>query len=247
MRIAVLSDIHANIRALDAILAQAGAVDAVWQLGDVVGYGPDPDAVIDRLRERGAIGVRGNHDLAALGDDVIRDFNVDARAAMEWTRRTISPASSEWLASLPARLTVDGWSLVHGSPRDPTWEYIVTEAAAAANLAVLPTPAGLFGHTHLPIAYVEPEGAAAPRAEALETLTPLPGSTLALQGRRALVNPGSVGQPRDGDPRASALILDSSGRVLTWIRAEYDIEATQRAMRAAKLPARGVSRLTFGI
>jgi len=101
MRVVVLSDIHANLRALDAILGAAGAMDAVWHLGDVVGYGPDPDAVVDRLRERGAIGVQGNHDLAATGDDVIRDFNPDARAAMEWTRRTISPATRDWLAALP--------------------------------------------------------------------------------------------------------------------------------------------------
>lgn len=245
MRVAVLSDIHANIRALDAILARLGSVDAVWHLGDVVGYGPDPDAVVDRLRQRGAIGVRGNHDLAATGDDVIRDFNVDARAAMEWTRRTIAPATRDWLAALPVRLTVESYSLVHGSPRDPTWEYIVTEAVAAANLALLPTAHGLFGHTHLPMAYLlAPD---APFADDIETLLPEPGATLSLDGRRALVNPGSVGQPRDGDPRASALLLDTAGSGVTWIRAAYDIEATQQAMRAARLPARGIARLGFGI
>jgi diadenosine tetraphosphatase ApaH/serine/threonine PP2A family protein phosphatase len=245
MRVAVLSDIHANILALDAILAEVGSVDAVWHLGDVVGYGPDPNAVVDRLRERGAIGVRGNHDLAATGDDVIRDFNVDARAAMEWTRRAITRATHDWLAALPARLTIDSYSLVHGSPRDPTWEYIVTESAAAANLAVLSTPHGLFGHTHLPIGYVVAGDPAAD--DDVETLTPGPGTTLALDGRRALINPGSVGQPRDGDPRASALVLDPASQLVTWVRAAYDIEATQRAMRTANLPARGVARLSFGI
>jgi predicted phosphodiesterase len=245
MRVAVLSDIHANIRALDAILAEVGSVDAVWHLGDVVGYGPEPDAVVDRLRERGAIGVRGNHDLAATGDDVIRDFNVDARAAMEWTRRAIAPATRDWLAGLPMRLTVGSYSLVHGSPRDPTWEYIVTESVAAANLAVLPTPHGLFGHTHLPIAYVVPRNGSA--GDEVEALTAQPGTTLALAGRRALINPGSVGQPRDGDPRASALVLDVTSHVVTWVRADYDVEATQRAMRASKLPPRGIARLSFGI
>ncbi len=243
MRVAILSDIHANLRALDAILARIGTVDGIWQLGDVVGYGPDPDAVVDRLRQLGAVGVQGNHDLAATGDDVIRDFNVDARAAMEWTRRTISPATRDWLAGLPLRLTVDGWSLVHGSQRDPTWEYILTERAAAENLALLPSPYGLFGHTHLPIAYATGPGSSGPR---LEALTPQAGSSLALAGRRALLNPGSVGQPRDGDPRASALVLDLAGPYATWFRADYDIAATQAAMRAARLPARGVSRLTFG-
>jgi predicted phosphodiesterase len=243
MRVAVLSDIHANIRALDAILAAAGKVDAVWHLGDVVGYGPDPDAVVDRLRERKALGVRGNHDLAATGDDVIRDFNADARAAMEWTRRTISPATRDWLAALPPRLTIAEWSLVHGSPRDPTWEYIVTNEAARANLAILPTARGLFGHTHLPIAYVLAEGSTSD----VGAMVPDPGTTIALDGRRALVNPGSVGQPRDGDPRASGLVLDLATQRVSWIRAEYDIASTQAAMRAAGLPARGISRLAVGI
>jgi len=243
MRVAVLSDIHANIRALDAILAKAGKVDAVWHLGDVVGYGPDPDAVVDRLRQLKARGVRGNHDLAATGDDVIRDFNADARAAMEWTRRTIRPATLEWLAALPPRLTIDDWSLVHASPRDPTWEYIFTAEVAAANLAVLPTAKGLFGHTHLPIAYVLDERS----AEEVGTMTPDPGTTITLDRRRALVNPGSVGQPRDGDPRASGLVLDVARQSVSWIRAEYDIAATQAAMRAVGLPSRGISRLALGI
>ncbi len=243
MRIAVLSDIHANIRALDTILAALGSVDAVWHLGDVVGYGPDPDAVVDRLRERGAIGVRGNHDLAATGDAAIDDFNVDARAAMEWTRRVITPATRDWLAALPARLSVGSYSLVHGSLRDPTWEYIVSDDVATANLALLGTPYGLFGHTHQPFAYVtDTADARGP----LDSGLPRPGATLVLAGRRALINPGSVGQPRDGDPRASALILDSTSDAVTWIRADYDIEGTQRAMRAVKLPARGIARLGFG-
>lgn len=244
MRVAVLSDIHANIRALDAILAKAGKVDAVWHLGDVVGYGPDPDAVVDRLRELKARGVRGNHDLAATGDDAIRDFNTDARAAMEWTRRTITPKTLAWLSALPPRLAIDDWSLVHASPRDPTWEYILTEEAAAANLAVLPTARGLFGHTHLPLAYVLAANAS---ADEIDTLAPEAGGWLNLDDRRALVNPGSVGQPRDGDPRASALVLDVGRHSVAWIRAEYDIAGTQAAMQAVGLPVRGISRLALGI
>jgi len=146
---------------------------------------------------------------------------------------------------LPARLTVGSWSLVHGSQRDPTWEYIVTAVAAAENMALLPSQYGLFGHTHLPIAYATAPGSGDPTG--LDTLTPLAGSSLPLDDRRALVNPGSVGQPRDGDARASALVLDLAAPVVTWIRAEYDIEATQAAMHRARLPARGISRLTFGI
>ena len=119
MRIAVLSDIHANLRALDAMLATLGEVDALWHLGDVVGYGPDPDAVVERLRERGAIGVRGNHDTAALGGPEIAYFNVDARRAMEWTREAIAPTTREWLTAQPERRSEGDFSLVHGSPRDP--------------------------------------------------------------------------------------------------------------------------------
>ena len=245
MRVAVLSDIHANLRALEAVLALVGPVDAVWHLGDIVGYGPDPDAVVARLDELGAVGVRGNHDLAATGDDVILDFNADARAAMEWTRRTITPATLAWLAALPERRTVEGFSLVHGSPRDPTWEYILSETAAAANIELLPTTQGFFGHTHLPIAYVQAAGSRS--AATIETVEPAAGSSLLLDRRRGLFNPGSVGQPRDGDRRASAIVLDLVTRRATWVRTEYDIEATQRAMQAAKLPARGIQRLSAGI
>src|SRR3954454_10591688 len=119
MRILVVSDIHSNLRALDAVLSAAGSVDATWQLGDVVGYGPEPDAVVARLREVGATGVRGNHDSAAIGGREIELFNVDARRAMEWTRKAISPGTREWLESQPLTLQVDAHTLVHGSPRDP--------------------------------------------------------------------------------------------------------------------------------
>ena len=135
MRIAVLSDIHANLPALDAVLDDAGAVDAVWHLGDVVGYGPDPDGVVDRLRAVGAIGVRGNHDAAAVGGPEIDWFNPDARRAMEWTRAAISPATLAWLSALPERRTEEAASLVHGSPREPLWEYVTSAAVARANLA----------------------------------------------------------------------------------------------------------------
>ena len=132
MRIAVLSDIHSNLVALDAVLADIGTVDAVWHLGDVVGYGPEPDAVVERLAGVGAVGVRGNHDAAAAGGPEIEAFNPEARRAMEWTRRRIAPATRDWLAALPERLVVDEASLVHGSLRDPTWEYVTSAAIARA-------------------------------------------------------------------------------------------------------------------
>src|SRR4051794_30663858 len=142
MRILVVSDVHSNLRALDAVIAAAGPVDAMWHLGDVVGYGPDPDAVVARLTDLGATGVRGNHDSAALGGPEIDLFNVDARRAMEWTKSVIGPDTRAWLAAQPLRATQQTFSLVHGSPRDPTWEYITTAAVARANLAVLTTPYG---------------------------------------------------------------------------------------------------------
>src|SRR6185503_3618426 len=148
MRIAVLSDIHANLPALDAVLADAGPVDGIWHLGDVVGYGPDPDGVIDRLRAAGAQGVRGNHDAAAIGGSEIDWFNPDARRAMEWTRTAIGSASVDWLRGLPVRRRLEGCDLVHGSPRQPLWEYVTSAEVARDNMDLVQDPIGLHGHTH---------------------------------------------------------------------------------------------------
>jgi diadenosine tetraphosphatase ApaH/serine/threonine PP2A family protein phosphatase len=239
MRIAVLSDIHSNLVALDAILAHAGAVDGVWHLGDVVGYGPDPDGVVARLAEIGARGVRGNHDAAALGGPEIEWFNPEARTAVEWTRDTIAPATRAWLSALPERLVVDEVTLVHGSPRDPLREYITSAAIARANLAYFETPLALHGHTHVPVAFSEEDGR-------MGMVEPPPGAAIALAGRRSLVNPGSVGQPRDGDPRASYLVLDPEAGSATWHRVAYDIAPVQSAIRAAGLPDRLAARLGVG-
>jgi predicted phosphodiesterase len=240
MRIAVLSDIHANLIALDAVLASIGSVDAVWHLGDVVGYGPDPNGVVERLTAIGATGVRGNHDAAACGGPQIEYFNPDARAAMEWTRATIGETTRAWLGRLPERRVDGDFSLVHGSPRDPMWEYITSIPVARANLAVLSTRYGLFGHTHLPVAIREGD-------RGIEPISPGRDSEVALDERPSLLNPGSVGQPRDGDPRASYMILDTTAARCSWYRVAYDIAAVQAAMEAAGLPPRLVARLTFGI
>ena len=143
MRIAVLSDIHSNLVALDAVLAHLGSVDAIWQLGDVVGYGPDPNGVVDRLAELGAVGVRGNHDAAAIGGSEIEWFNPEARAAIEWTRTRISTTTRAWLTALPERLLEADYTLVHGSPREPLWEYITSSPVARANLSFITTRFGL--------------------------------------------------------------------------------------------------------
>lgn len=239
MRIAVLSDIHANLPALDAVLADAGEVDAVWHLGDVVGYGPEPDAVVARLREVGAEGVRGNHDAAACGGSEIDWFNPDARRAMEWTRAAISPEAVAWLSALPERRLLEGVDLVHGSPREPIWEYITTSGVALANMALLEGPMGLHGHTHVPVAWIEDGGH-------VELVRAASKASLELGGRRALVNPGSVGQPRDGDPRASYAILDPVVGTVHWRRVAYDIESVQSTMRHAGLPASLSARLAVG-
>src|ERR1700690_900615 len=230
MRIAVLSDVHANLPALEAVLAALGPVDAVWHLGDVVGYGPHPDEVVDRLRRLGAVGVRGNHDAAALDLELAEWFNPDARRAIEWTAGHITPATRDWLARLPERLEIDGITLVHGSPRDPTWEYITTASVARANFGAFATAHLLFGHTHVPGAFRDDHG----RMEAIE---PSDGSTLVLDARRVLANPGSVGQPRDGDSRASAAILDTTSSTLTWHRVAYPIPPTPRGGRGRGRPA----------
>jgi predicted phosphodiesterase len=240
VRVAVLSDIHANLVALDAVLGALGSVDAIWHLGDVVGYGPDPDGVVARLTEVGAVGVRGNHDAAAAGGDEIDWFNPDARAAMEWTRTRIGETTRDWLAALPERHTQDAFGLVHGSPREPLWEYIVSVPIARANLALLTTSVGLYGHTHLPMVFAERDGA-------VDQIEPGNGSAFALAGRRALVNPGSVGQPRDGIPAASHLVIDTAAERCTWYRTAYDIEAVQDSMRDAGLPDRLVQRLAYGL
>ncbi len=240
MRIAVVSDIHANLVALDAVLTAAGPIDAVWHLGDVVGYGPDPDGVVERLAGIAAVGVAGNHDLAALGGTEIDLFNPDARAAMLWTRGRITAGTRAWLAALPRTRVEGGMTLVHGSPRDPVWEYITSMPVARANLAVLETRIGLHGHTHLPMAWADQDGR-------IDAISPGPGSSFRLDGRPALLNPGSVGQPRDGDPSASWLEIDTDAGVVTWRRVAYDVEAVHAAMVDGDLPVRLADRLRLGL
>jgi predicted phosphodiesterase len=241
MRVAVLSDIHSNLRALEAVLGSLGTVDAVWHLGDVVGYGPEPDAVVARLREIGAIGVKGNHDGAVCGGESIEDFSTDARTAAEWTRARIGEEALAYLADLPETLVPEGtdFTLVHGSPREPIWEYLTDTSAARENMGFFETRFCLVGHTHIPLVLRQGRGY-------VERREPDRESGLALDERRAFLNPGSVGQPRDGDPTASYLILDTAAGHATWQRVAYDITATQTAMLAAGLPPRLARRLSSG-
>ena len=243
MRIAVLSDIHANLPALEAVLADLPKVDEVWVLGDTVGYGPQPNEVIVTLQEVGARAVMGNHDGAAIGTVDPAYFNPDARAAIEWTATTIDDNARAYLASLPEVRQDGDMTAVHGSPRDPIWEYITGPSIAAANLEAFETRLCLFGHTHLPIAFREQDG------EILPSLG-LPGESTLLGAGRAFLNPGSVGQPRDGLRDAAYAILELNGSpdgdAFAFRRVAYDIDRTQRLMRDVGLPARLAERLGYG-
>jgi predicted phosphodiesterase len=242
VRIAVVSDIHSNLVALETVLGAIGSVDAIWHLGDVVGYGPQPQAVVARLLESGAIGVRGNHDDAAGGSTAIEMFNPDGYRAMQWTRTWIDEATRAYLAGLPERRVPEGsgFTLVHGSPLDPIWEYMDSTSVAEANLSAFETPYCLVGHTHVPRVFRQLRGR-------IGSSYVDAGATLALDGKRLILNPGSVGQPRDGDPRSGYLLIDTDAARVSWHRVEYDIAATQAAILAAGLPAGLARRLSRGM
>jgi predicted phosphodiesterase len=243
MRIAVLSDIHANLPALEAVLADLPEVDEMWVLGDTVGYGPQPNEVIGALQKAGARAVMGNHDGAAIGMVDPAYFNPDARAAIEWTAGVIDENARAYLASLPEVRSEGDVTAVHGSPRDPIWEYITSTEVAAANFAAFDTRLCLFGHTHVPAAFALTDAG-------VEGTIGLPGQSTGIGGARVLLNPGSVGQPRDGLRDAAYGILELNGNAadgaFAFRRAAYDIDRTQRLMRDAGLPPRLAERLGFG-
>ncbi len=239
MHILVLSDIHGNLEALDAVLDAAPAVDETWVTGDIVGYGPEPDEVVERLRERGVVAVRGNHDAAAVGGDEIDYFNEDARRAMIWTRSVISDRTRAWLAALPERVVREGFTLAHGSPRDPIWEYVTTTPVARASFDAMDTDHGVIGHTHRPAAYLNDDGV-------MSLMTPAAGSVLRFGARRVLLNAGSVGQPRDGLSTAAWMTMDTDAGTATWQRTAYDIASVQAAMRRVALPEFLRARLSYG-
>lgn len=239
MRVALISDVHGNLAALESILDALSPFDAVWHLGDIVGYGPEPVAVIRRLEAEGAVGVRGNHDAAAIGEIDTEWFNDAARLAVEWSARQLTPETTDWLTGNPHTRVEGEFTLAHGSPRDPLWEYLYSTSLAQANLPSFSTPYCLVGHTHVPLAFRETSGM-------VEMIAPDDGTVLELDARRTILNPGGVGQPRDGDPRASGALLDTSARTMTWRRAHYAVAVTQRAMQVAGLPQRLIDRLEQG-
>jgi diadenosine tetraphosphatase ApaH/serine/threonine PP2A family protein phosphatase len=240
MRLAVISDIHSNAPALEAAFEALGAFDQLWVLGDIVGYGPHPDVVVERLREAEAVAVQGNHDAAVLGRIPTGMFNDLARAAVDWTSETMAPRNLAWLADLPEVRVEGDFTLAHGSPRDPLWEYLFSVPAARANLGAFETPYCIVGHTHYQLSFRDDQGQ-------VEALLAADGAALVLDERRCILNPGSVGQPRDGDPRACAMTIDTASSTVEWLRFEYDIGETQADIRALPLPGLLADRLELGV
>ncbi len=239
MRLAVLSDIHANLAALDAVREDLPDVDETWVLGDIVGYGPQPNEVIRALQELGARSVMGNHDGAAIGTVDVSWFNPEAAAAIEWTAEVVDENSRAYLAALPEVRRDGELTAVHGSPRDPTWEYVTGPQVAAANLRAFDTRLCLHGHTHVPVIFRAEE-------ERIEVVPATPDAPLRVDAGRALVNPGSVGQPRDGNPAASYLLIETEAGIAEFRRVRYDVARTQNLMREVGLPTRLVERLSYG-
>jgi diadenosine tetraphosphatase ApaH/serine/threonine PP2A family protein phosphatase len=242
MRIAVLSDIHANLAALEAVASDLPQVDQVWVLGDIVGYGPQPNEVITALQAMGARSVMGNHDGAAIGTVDAGHFNSDARAAIEWTASVVDANARAYIATLPEVRRDGDLTAVHGSPRDPIWEYITGPSIAAANFELFDSRLCLFGHTHLPMVYRAIDGE-------VQATMGLPDERVELGEARSLVNPGSVGQPRDGLPDAAYAILETDGAAndaVEFRRVRYDIDTTQRLMHDLGLPPRLADRLRYG-
>jgi predicted phosphodiesterase len=241
MRVAVISDIHSNLHALEAVLAalDADPPDELWCLGDLVGYGPKPNECCALVQPRAAVCLSGNHDLAVLGTIDLAEFSGDAGAAAAWTRDVLEDDARTYLSGLQPSGKARGVALFHGSARDPVWEYVLSDEAAEATFLRTEEPLVLVGHSHaaLQISLRETvlEGGLAPDGTALE-----------LSGARWLLNPGSVGQPRDGDPRAAFLVLDLDAHRAAFRRVAYDIELTQSEMRDAGLPQLLADRLSLG-
>lgn len=246
MRIAVISDIHGNAVALKRALEAIDALqpDSLFCLGDVVGYGPEPEACVELIRSRADVCLAGNHDLAVVGAIPLSTFNPVAREAVLWHRAHLSQESLDWLASLPTRQDLPDLTLAHGSPRAPAWEYVTDAETAAENYEAFETPICLIGHSHLAVAWRlrEARGQVRVWLEREE-----PGVPLALDLKdKWLLNPGSVGQPRDQDPRASFALLDLEARTWTWRRVAYDIDAVAQAILDAGLPEMLGTRLYLG-
>ncbi|HEY7350473.1 MAG TPA: metallophosphoesterase family protein [Ktedonobacterales bacterium] len=296
MRYAIISDIHANQEALQAVLQELARIvqrsglsfDGLWCLGDLVGYGPDPAGCVDIVRSHTDVVIAGNHDQAVAGVLPVERFNDSAQVTADWTRERLTQQHLRYLAGLAERWVIGACTLAHGSPRNPVWEYLTTEEIATLSFPCFSTPLCIVGHTHVPTIFLQREEQALPvgsaaqriRRERQSSRSPLPEDLLGLEtleqlaaeqealiegsvascemfapgegqwvlppGYRAIVNPGSVGQPRDGDPRAAFMVYDTE-RGCEFYRVEYPLEQTQRKIWRSGLPARMALRLSYGL
>ena len=241
MRVAVVSDIHSNLHALEAVLEaiDAEAPDELWCLGDLIGYGPRPNECCAIVEERADVCLAGNHDLAIIGTIDLEEFHGDAALAARQNRSALTQESRAFLDGLEPNGRAHDVALYHGSARDPVWEYVLSDEAAVATLALAGSPLVLVGHIHVALRFTTSagvvDGALAPD-----------GTVVELGGDPTLLNPGSVGQPRDGDPRAAYLLLDLGARRAEFRRVEYDIARTQSEMAEAGLPGFLAARLALG-
>jgi diadenosine tetraphosphatase ApaH/serine/threonine PP2A family protein phosphatase len=241
MRALVVSDIHSNLEALSAVLEAAGPFDVLWCLGDIVGYGPEPNACIDLIRSFEHVSIPGNHDWGVLGKLDLADFNTDARQANLWTREQLTPESRRYLEQLPETEVLGDITLAHGSPRYPIWEYLLYASTASLNMAHFHTRACLVGHTHVPVLFSADDGDTQVDTYALDER-----HGVTLDSGQHILNPGSVGQPRDGDARASYMLVDTESMTFELGRVEYPVARTQERMRELGLPTRLISRLEMG-
>ncbi len=240
MSILIISDIHANLAAFQAVLADAeGQWDIIWCLGDLIGYGPNPNECVDLLRQHKHISLSGNHDWAVLGKLDINAFNDDAQTAVRWTQSIITHETRMYLESLPTTLVQEPFTMAHASPRQPVWEYILDTYTAAINFGYFDTPYCLVGHTHVPVLYHQEEDQVVP-------YRPDYNYSIKFDHLRCIINPGSVGQPRDSDPRAAYALLDPDTLVWEYRRVAYPIAQTQAQMRNFGMPEKLINRLEHG-
>ncbi|MCL4534488.1 MAG: metallophosphatase family protein [Bacteroidetes bacterium] len=238
MRVAVIGDVHSNAAAFQAVIDDFGTIDEVWCLGDLVGYGPAPNECIDLLRQMRYLCVAGNHDWAAVERISTRDFNPDAATAAQWTATQLTQDNRRFLEGLPLTLISGQFTLAHGSPRDPIWEYVLRGRDAAASFRYFDTSFCFVGHTHVPAVFGEPR--------APSPAPPRYGEAFPLGHLRMIINPGSVGQPRDGFPEARYIRLDTDKLTIEYRHVPYDISRTQQEMENAGLPEMLIWRLEYG-
>jgi predicted phosphodiesterase len=242
MKVAVVSDIHSNRQAFEAVLEAVADSDAaeLWCLGDIVGYGADPDACVELVRRHVAVCLGGNHDMAVVGEIPLDEFSRGASIAAQWTREVIAPANRSFLAGLRPQGQEGEIGLYHASPRDPVWEYVLSALLAELCLDRETNRMCLIGHSHVASAFTRQAGESATGEPCRE------GFELDLSTGEWMLNPGSVGQPRDGDRRAAWLLLDLDGYEACYRRTRYDVAGAAAAIKAARLPNSLAERLEYG-